>query len=467
MKEGMSGKDFFALAFGSMIGIGWVISIPAWMSAAGSIGAIIAILVTMLMIIPIGFVYGELTSSLKVSGGEYAYTYLAVGKLSAFVCGWFLILGYLIILPWVAVSVAALTSYLFPAMNTIPLYSLFGSVIYLPHLIVSLLMVMIIVYLNYKGVKQSSKFQNVATWMMIATFFVFIIGGFIAGSSDNISRATSESGTIGGVATAIASILFFMNGFDTIPKARNEVGSNINRANLGKAIVGTIIAGSLLYSVIVLASSFIMPAEELVNLGELPLISAFEAATGSKFLTIIIVFGVLLGVITTFNGFLFAGSRLIQSFSEAGFLPKALSKVDQRNKTPKNALIFMLVITVFGIFLGQGILSPFIVMGGISFLIAWFFMSLSSVRLYKKRPNLHRPYSPPGGIIMSYIATFFSSILTLMMIVPGTPISLHGIEYLLFLVWLIIGIAIYSGYSRNKIAFKEDVQKVKSKWMNS
>ncbi|KRG13077.1 hypothetical protein ACA29_09700 [Lederbergia galactosidilytica] len=242
------------------------------------------------------------------------------------------------------------------------------------------------------------------------------------------------------MASAIASILFFMNGFDTIPKARNEVGSTINRADLGKAIVGTIIAGSLLYSaVIVLASSFIMPAEELVNLGELPLISAFEAATGSKLLTIIIVFGVLLGVITTFNGFLFAGSRLIQSFSEAGFLPKVLSKVDHNNKTPKNALLFMLLITIFGIFLGQGILSPFIVMGGISFLIAWFFMSLSSVQLYRKKPNLHRPYSPPGGIIMSYIATFFSSILTLMMIIPGTPISLHGIEYILFLVWLIVG----------------------------
>ncbi|MFD1413002.1 APC family permease [Oceanobacillus jeddahense] len=458
MKDGMSGKDFFALAFGSMIGIGWVISIPAWMAAAGSIGAIIAILVTMLVIIPIGFVYGELTSSLKISGGEYAYTYLAVGKLSAFVCGWFLVLGYLIILPWVAVSVAALTSYLFPSMDAIPLYSLFGSVIYLPHLIVSLIMVTTMVYLNYKGVKQSSKFQNIATWMMIATFFVFIIGGFIAGSNENITQTTSESGLLGGVATAIASILFFMNGFDTIPKARNEAGSNMNKANLGKAIVGTIIAGSLLYSVIVLASSFIMPADELVNLGELPLVSAFEAATGSKFLTVIIVFGVLLGVITTFNGFLFAGSRLVQSFSEAGFLPKVLSKEDQDNKTPKNALIFMFIITVFGIFLGQGILAPFIVMGGISFLIAWFFMSLSSVQLYKKKPNMHRPYSPPGGIITSYIATFFSGILTLLMVIPGTPISLHGIEYILFVIWLIIGIAIYASYSRNRIDFKGEVE---------
>lgn len=458
MKDGMSGKDFFALAFGSMIGIGWVISIPAWMAAAGSIGAIIAILVTMLVIIPIGFVYGELTSSLKISGGEYAYTYLAVGKLSAFVCGWFLVLGYLIILPWVAVSVAALTSYLFPSMDAIPLYSLFGSVIYLPHLIVSLIMVTTMVYLNYKGVKQSSKFQNIATWMMIATFFVFIIGGFLTGSSENITQTTSDSGLIGGVATAIASILFFMNGFDTIPKARNEAGSNINKANLGKAIVGTIIAGSLLYSVIVLASSFIMPANELVNLGELPLVSAFEAATGSKFLTTVIVFGVLLGVITTFNGFLFAGSRLVQSFSEAGFLPKVLSKEDQDNKTPKNALIFMFIVTVFGIFLGQGILAPFIVMGGISFLIAWFFMSLSSVQLYKKKPNMHRPYSPPGGIITSYIATFFSGILTLLMVIPGTPISLHGIEYILFVIWLIIGIAIYASYSRNRIDFKGEVE---------
>lgn len=407
MKNGMSGKDYFALAFGSMIGIGWVISIPAWMSAAGSIGAIIAIFVTMIMIIPIGFVYGELTSSLKVAGGEYAYTYLAVGKLSAFICGWFLVLGYLIILPWVAISVAALSSYLFPFMNSIPLYSLFGSVIYLPHLIVSLIMVAIIVYLNYKGVKQSSKFQNVATWMMIATFFVFIIGGFVTGSSQNMVPTISEAGVFGGVATAIASILFFMNGFDTVPKTRNEAGAKLNQAHLGRAIVGTIIAGSLLYSIIVLSASFIMPAEELVNLGELPLIAAFEAATGSKLLTIIIVFGVLLGVITTFNGFLFAGSRLIQSFSEAGFLPNKLSEVDKKHKTPKNALIFMLLVTVFGIFLGQGILAPFIVMGGISFLIAWFFMSLSSVKLYKKMPGLYRPYNPPGGIITSYIATFF------------------------------------------------------------
>lgn len=97
MAKGMTPKDYFNLAFGSMIGIGWVISVPAWMSSAGSVGTVIAIILTMCMIIPIGFVYGELTSSLHVSGGEFAYTYKALGKLPAFICGWFLILGYLIL----------------------------------------------------------------------------------------------------------------------------------------------------------------------------------------------------------------------------------------------------------------------------------------------------------------------------------------------------------------------------------
>ena len=454
-KNGMSPRDYFSLAFGSMIGIGWVISVPAWMSSAGSIGAVIAILITMCIIIPIGFVYGELTSSLRVSGGEFAYTFKALGKLPAFICGWFLILGYLIILPWVAISVAALIAYLFPVMNSIPLYTVLGSKIYLPHLLISFVMVGIIVYLNWKGAKQSSTFQNIATLLMVITFLVFIIGGFISGSPTNMKPLFPSGNLSSGIALAIASIIFFMNGFDTIPKTVSEADSSINYSNLGKAITGTIVMGSLLYVLIVLSSSFIMPASQLVNLGELPLIAAFETATGSNLLAGIIVFGVLMGVITTFNGFLFAGSRLITSFAKAGFLPKIFSKVDSLYKTPKNSLIFMLVISVAGIVMGQGILLPLIVMGGISFLIAWFFMALSSISLRKKDPDLHRPYKAPGGIVMGYIATVFSGLLLLLMIVPGTPISLKGIEYVLFIIWAAAGLLMYAIYHKQYIQIEE------------
>ncbi len=454
-KKGMSGKDYFSLAFGSMIGIGWVVSVPAWMSAAGSIGAILAILITMGLIIPIGFVYGELTSSLRISGGEFAYTYKTLGKIPAFICGWFLILGYLIILPWVAISVAALISYLFPVLNSIPLYTILDQQIYLPHLIISFLMIVILVYLNSKGAKQSSTFQNIAAFLMIATFFIFIIGGIINGTPANMSPLLPEGNITAGIAAAIASIIFFMNGFDTIPKTAAEADSSINQANLGKAITGTIVMGSLLYVLIVFSSSFIMPAEKLVNLGELPLVAAFEATSGSAFLTSIIIFGVLLGVITTFNGFLFAGSRLITSFSKAGFIPKVFATMDSKNKTPKNTLAFMAIIATIGILLGQGMLSPLMVMGGISFLIAWFFMALSSIKLRKTAPNLHRPYKAPGGIIMGYIATISSGFLLLLMLIPGTPISLKGVEYTLFIIWFVVGLFLFMINNKQDIKIEE------------
>lgn len=449
-KNGMSTKDYFGLAFGSMIGIGWVISAPAWMSTAGSLGAIIAVALTMCMVIPIGFIYGELTSSIKVSGGEFAYTYEAFGRLPAFICGWFLILGYLIILPWVAISVSVLSSYLFPALNSIPIYSILNYQVYLPQLLLSFLMIGIIVYMNWKGLKQSTVFQNTATWLMIITFIVLIIGGFIVGDSDNIKPLFSSEGKTNGIILAIASILFFMNGFDTIPKTIEEADSKINYSNLGKVIVGTILLGGLLYILIIASASFIMPSDKISGIGSLPLINALEVTTGSKFLPIVVAFTALMGVITTFNGFLLAGSRLILSFAKAGYLPKAFTRLHPTYKTPTIILLTMTMISVIGVLLGSGVLLPFIIMGGISFLIAWFFMAISSVKLRKALPHLPRPYKIPGGIGMAYLATVISGLFLLLMIVPGTPISMGKIEYILFIIWLVLGFITYVFYSRKE-----------------
>src|SRR5699024_11637034 len=127
-----------------------------------------------LLIIPIGFVYGELTSSLHVDGGEFAYTYKALGKVSAFICGWFLIMGYVIILPWVAISVSDLLAYMFPIMDSLTLYTSLGNPVYLPHVLVSFLMIGVIGFLNWVGEKQSSYFQLIETNMIIVNFFVYV-----------------------------------------------------------------------------------------------------------------------------------------------------------------------------------------------------------------------------------------------------------------------------------------------------
>jgi basic amino acid/polyamine antiporter, APA family len=75
---------FFALAFGSMIGVGWVTSIGSWLDQAGPGGAVLAFLAGGAVMLCIGFCYAELTPMLPVAGGEVAYAYKAFGTFKSF-----------------------------------------------------------------------------------------------------------------------------------------------------------------------------------------------------------------------------------------------------------------------------------------------------------------------------------------------------------------------------------------------
>ena len=452
---GMKGKDYFSLAFGSMIGIGWVVSAPLWISNAGSIGAVAAMLLTVLIVIPVGFAYSEITTSVRMKGGEFAFATRFMGRKAGFVCGWFLILGYLSILPWVALSVAAMVAYVFPVVQTIPLYEVLGVTIYLPEFLIGLLMVWGLTALNLRGVKASKTFQNVATALLLLTFAVFFVGCFTTGSVENMQPYFSGSnGAAGGIFLGIASMLFFMNGFDTIPKAADEAHSGINMKNLAKALIGTIVLGGAIYVLVILSASMIMAPGESVNLGALPLIKAFELSTGSPIFAYIMIFGTIMGVTTTFNGFLLAGSKLLASFASAGFLGRSMGE-ENNEGIPAKAIVFLALFSTAGLFVGKGLLTPLITMGGIAFLVAWFFVALSALRMRKIRPEAKRPFKVPGGKVMLVLAAVICAVLTIAMVIPGTLISLGFVENVLLALWIVLGVVLYVVYRKQEVVIEE------------
>ena len=79
-------KDIFAIAFGAMIGWGWVVLVGSWVNSAGSLGAMIAFLIATGMIIFEGLIYAELTSAMPLTGGEQQFSMRAMGKNGSFVC---------------------------------------------------------------------------------------------------------------------------------------------------------------------------------------------------------------------------------------------------------------------------------------------------------------------------------------------------------------------------------------------
>lgn len=455
-KTGMKGKDYFALAFGSMIGIGWLVSAPLWIANAGTVGAIIGMLLTALIVIPIGFVYSELCTSVKVIGGEFSYTYKFLGRLPGFCTGWFLILGYVTMLPWVVLSISAMLEYVIPQLQSAPLYTILGNTLYLPEVIIGLIMIWGLTALNLRGIQSSKKFQNAATALLLITFVIFFLCCFIFGDTDNLKPSFSKEGAVSGIILAITSMFYFMNGFDTIPKAADEMDKNINPKNLGRALVGTILAGSFLYVLVIFCSGLIMKSGNSVNLGALPLVTAYETVTGSKVLAILLLLGALMGVLTTFNGFMLAGAKFISSFAEAGFISHMLGREKNDESIPKKALIILGLLSTAGMFMGKGLLAPLINLGGLAFLIAWLLMGAADFNFRRKEPDTVRLFEVPGGKLVITLAIAICAVWIVLMIVPGTIISLGKVEIILLGAWSVIGVIVYRVYRKQTIIIKDN-----------
>src|SRR5260370_6751071 len=88
-------KEFFTLAFGSIIGVGWVVVLHDWLGRGGPVGAVLAFVLGGLLLVPVAVVYGRLTAHLPRADSEIAYTAGVFPPAVSFAAGWMMTYGYL------------------------------------------------------------------------------------------------------------------------------------------------------------------------------------------------------------------------------------------------------------------------------------------------------------------------------------------------------------------------------------
>ena len=97
--------DYFALGFGTMIGVGWLVLMDDWLGRGGPLGAMLAFGIGGFLLLPIGYVYGEWVKRLPDAAGEAAYTAQVFPPAISYFTGWMMLLAYFIVCPWEAVAI--------------------------------------------------------------------------------------------------------------------------------------------------------------------------------------------------------------------------------------------------------------------------------------------------------------------------------------------------------------------------
>ena len=119
----------FCIAFGAMIGWGWVVSTGDWIGRGGVLGAVIGFAIGGIMVFFVGLTYAELTAAMPQCG-EHVFSYKAMGPVGSFICTWAIILGYVSVVCFEACALPTIITYIYPGFLKGYLYTVAGFDIY-------------------------------------------------------------------------------------------------------------------------------------------------------------------------------------------------------------------------------------------------------------------------------------------------------------------------------------------------
>jgi basic amino acid/polyamine antiporter, APA family len=439
LRRALRAKEYFTLAFGSMVGVGWMVIIDDWLGRGGSAGAMLGFLIGGLALIPIAFVYGRLTERMPDAGSEVAYTGAVFSKGISFATGWTMTLAYLIVCPYEAVAIGRVASYVFPQMNAVELYQVGDYPVYLPHLLAGLALTAVIIAINFRGVRVSARFQNLTTFGLLAIFAIFATLGLFGGKAANLQPLFADaSGARGGIISTLMVLQivpYFMTGFEAAPKCSEEASSDFAPRHFLRVIFLALGAGIFFYVAVIFIVTWIQPWQTLAG-ERFATAVAFERAFGSRALVQLIMLGVLLSLIKIFNGNFLTSTRLLFAMGRRDLLDGRLARVHRDYRTPTAAVAFAGLVTVIASFLGQSALVPISEVGSLASAVGWLATCLS---FCFGAGNAVTRRSRIIGICGAAIAAMLIAI----KIIPIIPGSFRMYEYIALAAWAALGIILW------------------------
>lgn len=474
LKKQLNPLNVWAIAFGCIIGWGSFVN-PGkkFLPNSGVAGTTIAMILGAVVMIIIAFSYAYMVPKYPKAGGEYTFTKECFGGNMATCCGWFLIAAYLTNVPMNSTAIGLIVDGIDGGADILKFgfhYSIAGFEVYLGEILLASAILILFAVLNLWGVKKAAFVQTILSTLLVVSVFTLTIAALCSSEArlDNVdpiwgfdkaaamqAGATTENigdfahtgtkGVISAILATFAIAPWAYVGFDTIPQAAEEF-----KFSYRKVIFIMVLA--ILFGCFVYTSNNLVAAAALQNwpdrvmAGEWVLLVAAEEMLGVFGKTLVGV-AVSCAVLSGIMGFYLASSRLLYSMANDGRMPRLFGKIDAKHGTPRNAIVFCMIISLSGPILGREALGWFVDMSAIGASMGFFFTCASTLKKMKQCGD--------GSALIKTLAVvgvvFSAAFMVLQLIpIPGLDGVHFGKEsYLLLLAWIVIGL-IFGAVSKGK-----------------
>jgi APA family basic amino acid/polyamine antiporter len=473
LKRSLGVGHLTAMGVGAIVGAGIFSTVgTAAAGGAGHLGAGPALILSFLLVAVVcgfaGLCYAEFAAMAPVAGSAYTYTYASLGELAAWIIGWDLILEYAVGNVAVAISwsgyfqellrglglnwplwlgidyrsalqaarelagaadpasLAPATQAAAQAWADAPRLGPLRLVFNLP----AFGIVMLLTWLLARGVKESARANTIMVIIKLV-FLLFFLGVGVFYIEPANWRPFAPTGTAG-IFSAAAIIFFAYIGFDAVSTAAEE--THRPQRDLPVAILASLLICTVLYSAVALVLTGMAPWHKLGTAE--PLATAFSAR-GLTAAAGIISAGALVATTSVLLVFQYGQVRIFFAMARDGLLPGWAARVHPRFRTPYlNTWLTGLAVALFA---GWANINEVVELCNIGTLFAFIFVAFGVILLRRRHPDWPRPFRVPLFPWVPLAAIFTSTFL-----MAHLPL----ITWVSFLIWLVVGLAIYFLYSR-------------------
>jgi basic amino acid/polyamine antiporter, APA family len=417
-KPVLSLRDATMIVAGSMIGSGIFIVSADIVRNTGSSGWLIAVwLITGFMTITAAVSYGELSGMFPKAGGQYVYLKEAYNPLIAFLYGWsFFAVIQTGTIAAVGVAFSKFTAYLIPGVSEDIVLLNLGFMTVSPAQLLSIITIVILTYINTRGVEGGKAIQTTLTFTKLFSLFGLIVFGLIMMDGDVWSanwtnawdlHALSREGSIeqyttiaavGAIAAAMVGSIFSSDAWNNVTFIAGEI-KNPQR-NIGLSLfLGTLIV-TIIYVTANIMYTAVLPINEIANAEKDRVAVAASQVIFGNIGTYIIAIMIMVSTFGCNNGLILAGARVYYTMAKDGLFFKQAGTLN-RFAVPQQALWVQCILASLWCLSGKyGDLLDMV-----SFVVVLFYM-LTIVGIFilrKQRPNAPRPYKAFGYPVLPII----------------------------------------------------------------
>lgn len=380
-------SSMIAMAAGGMIAA-WMVEVKFWFELSGP-GAALSLLTCGILILPLCFIYSEMTSMMPYAGGQNIWMSNAFGWNVGFAACWLVLLLYVMAMPTVAYGIASMLGYLFP-VTTLQVKIIAAALLCLWY------------FLTNKELKFLAKLQNILFWstlvVSVCASLIFIFSGqWKFESIDWFPNGFS------GYTAAIGLLIMKFVGFDLIPQLSEEAA--FPKKNLWKAFVGAIGCTVLIYSLAVVGVSGIVSNEWVAQTDIVD--PRVADIIGMHWLGLVIVIMGTMTCITTLSSFWLSASRILYGAAKQHQMTPKFEKLNQYGQPQFANLIVGIFSLYFTVFAPDAWVNYIYTIYGVAAGAVYLLVACSFLKLRKTHPEWARPYKVKAGTFMGVFGVCF------------------------------------------------------------